>query len=385
MIKRWMEPVLLRAAEHYPVVCLTGPRQSGKTTLVRGLWPDKRYVSLEDPDLHEFARTDPRGFLELGGQQGMILDEAQRLPTLFNYLQGYADRASPGGYILSGSNNFLLMQGISQSLAGRAAILHLLPLSGAELGAGSLGADWETCAWTGFYPRVRATRLPADMFSRDYLATYVERDVRLVRNIQDLSAFRTFLRLCAGRAAQLLNIQSLAQDAGLAVNTVKEWLTLLEAAFLVFMVRPWNESFNKRLVKSPKLYWLDTSLLCRLLDIRAPEDLAFHPLRGAVFENLVAAERWKAAQHRGEDPRLGFWRDNHGIEVDMVEERNGFTSLYEAKAGKTIAGDMFAGLDAVGSLAGIPPDRRILVYGGEEGQVRSNVRVMSWKDALALD
>jgi hypothetical protein len=385
MIPRFLYPALQRAAAHYPVVCLTGPRQSGKTTLVRALWPEKHYASLEDPDQFDFASTDPRGFLEQGGTGGIILDEAQRLPSLFNYLQGYADRAAPGAYILSGSNNFLLLQGISQSLAGRAGILHLMPLSGAELGEDHLEMDWESCAWTGFYPRVRAAGLPPDMFSRDYLATYAERDVRLIRNIQDLSAFRTFMKLCAGRSGQLLNLQSLAQDAGLAVNTIKEWLSLLEAAFLVFMVRPWNESFNKRLVKSPKLYWLDTSLLCHLLDVRSPADLAFHPLRGAVFENLLAAELWKAAHHRGENPRLWYWRDNHGIEVDLVQERDGHASLWEAKAGKTLAVDMFAGLETVGALAGIPSEHRLLVYGGNQGQSRTNAHVLSWRDALLLD
>lgn len=385
MIKRFLETSLREAAAHYPVICLTGPRQSGKTTLVRSLWADKRYASLEDPDQLEFARSDPRGFLEQAGDAGMILDEAQRLPPLFNYLQGYADRSGKGAYILTGSSNFLLMQGISQSLAGRAAILHLLPFSAAELGAGGLGNDWETCAYSGFYPRVRADGLPPDLFSRDYLATYVERDVRLVRNIQDQSAFRAFLQLCAGRAGQALNVQSLAQDAGVSVNTAKDWLGLLEAAFLIFMVRPWNESFNKRLVKSPKLYWMDTSLLCRLLDIRAPGDLAFHAARGAVFENLLMAERWKAGYHRGEEPRVWFWRDSNGVEVDLVDERDHNVRLWEAKAGKTVAGDMFAGLESVGTLAGVPADRRFLVYGGEVAQTRTVARVLPWREALAQD
>ncbi|HOX91304.1 MAG TPA: ATP-binding protein [Spirochaetales bacterium] len=385
MIKRCLETPLRKAAAHYPVVCLSGPRQSGKTTLVQSIWPDKRYVSLEDPDQLEFASSDPRGFLEQAGDAGMILDEAQRLPPLFNYLQGYADRSAKGAYILTGSNNFLLMEGISQSLAGRAAILHLLPFCAAELGAGSLGDDWESCAYCGFYPRVRADGLPPDMFSRDYLATYVERDVRLVRNIQDQSAFRAFLKLCAGRAGQALNVQSMAHDAGISVNTAKDWLGLLEAAFLVFLVRPWNESFNKRLVKSPKLYWLDTGLLCRLLDIRAPGDLAFHAARGAVFENLLMAERWKAGWHRGEEPAVWFWRDNNGVEVDLVDERDRIVRLWEAKAGKTIAHDMFAGLESVGTLAGIPADRRFLVYGGQEAQTRRSARVLPWSTALVMD
>jgi hypothetical protein len=394
IIPRLMEKALREAASYYPVVTLTGPRQSGKTTLLHAVWPEKTYASLENPDTMDFVQADPRGFLLQGEESGMVIDEAQRYPPLFNYLQGYADRSSPGRYIISGSSNFLLMEKIGQSLAGRTAVLSLLPFSAAELGREALEANWENAAWRGFYPRVRCTSLPPDLFARDYIATYVERDVRLVRNIGDLESFRRFVRLCAGRAGQILSIASLAGDAGISVNTAKSWLGLLQAAWLVFLLPAWHRNLNKRIVKSPKLYWHDTNLLCFLLDVRKPEDLAFHPLRGAVFENLIIAERFKAATHRGRTPSLHFWRDSTGREVDLVEnagdsgstgKTGGATSegrAWECKSGMTVPGDFFRHLALFGEEAGVPPERRILAYGGMESQTRSDARVLGWQDAL---
>ncbi|MGO8693160.1 MAG: ATP-binding protein [Rectinemataceae bacterium] len=383
MVPRLLEAALSKASSHYPIVTLTGPRQSGKTTLVRSLWPEKTYASLEDPDVLDFAISDPRGFLEQGKETGLIVDEAQRHPPLFRYLQGYADRSEPGRYVLSGSNNFLLMEKIGQSLAGRTAVLVLLPFSGEELGKEALGESWEDAAWQGFYPRVRSLGLPADMFARDYLATYVERDLRLVKNVSDLSAFRRFLDLCAGRAGQLLNLSALSADAGIAVNTVKAWLSLIEAAWLVFRLPPWHENITSRLVKSPKLYWHDTSLLCRLLGLRSPEDLRSHPLRGAVFENLVVADRFKAATHRGEEPDLHFWRDAAGREVDLIEGVGKDRLIWECKSGGTVAQEFFKGLDFFGNETGIPPDRRRLVYGGAMSGARSAGEILDWRSALA--
>jgi predicted AAA+ superfamily ATPase len=382
MFPRLLESSLRIAASHYPVVTLTGPRQSGKTTLLKALWPKKTYASLEDPDILDFAQDDPRGFLEQGGEEGLIIDEAQRFPPLFNYLQGFADRSRAGRYLLSGSNNFLLMEKIGQSLAGRTAVLTLLPLSGEELGSEELGGKWEEEAWKGFYPRVRSQGLPADLFARDYLATYVERDLRLLKNISDLSAFRRFLELCAGRTGTLLSLSALAGDAGIAVNTVKAWLGLLEAAYLVFRLPPWHENLTKRLVKSPKLYWYDTSLLCRLLGLRSAEDLRRHPLRGAIFENLVLAERYKAASHRGLVPVLHFWRDSAGREVDLVEGIGPDRRIWECKSGSTVAMEFFKHLSFFGNETGIPPERRILAYGGSESSSRSAGKVMSWREAI---
>lgn len=389
IVPRFMEKALHEVASYYPVVTLTGPRQSGKTTLLRAVWPEKIYASLEDPDTIDFAQTDPRGFLLQGEKSGLVIDEVQRYPSLFNYLQSYADRSPPGRYILSGSSNFLLMEKIGQSLAGRTAVLSLLPFSAAELGRESLDSKWEDAAWRGFYPRVRCANLPSDLFARDYIATYIERDVRLVKNIGDLESFRRFVRLCAGRAGQILSLASLAGDAGVSVNTAKSWLSLLQAAWLVFLLPAWYRNPNKRVVKSPKLYWHDTSLLCYLLDVRKPEDLAFHPLRGAVFENLVIAERFKAASHHGRTPSLYFWRDGAGREVDLVENaENGGSDAtssacaWECKSGMTVSSDFFRHLVFFGTEAGLPPERRILAYGGTEAQTRSDARVLGWQDAL---
>lgn len=382
MIPRKLEEHIRASARYYPVVTVTGPRQSGKTTLLRSMWPDKAYASLENPDTLVFASSDPRGFLRQGDKGGLIIDEAQRHPALFNYLQGYADESGPGRYILSGSNNFLLMERITQSLAGRTAITTLLPLAAAELPPDAIGDSWEAMAWTGFFPRVRTTELPADQFSRDYLATYIERDVRLVKNIGDLSAFRRFVKLCAGRAGQLLNMNGLASDAGISVNTAKSWLGLLEAAWLVVILPPWHENFNKRVIKSPKLYWVDTGLLCHALDIASASDLAYHPYRGAIFENLIVAERYKAAANQGKSPELYFWRDSTGREVDIVDNSSGVPALWECKSGMTIGSDYFKQLDYIGDLMRVPTERRLLAYGGSEDQTRSAATVLAWRTAL---
>jgi predicted AAA+ superfamily ATPase len=382
MIPRLLEGALRTAALHYPIVTLTGPRQSGKTTLIRSIWSQKYYSSLEDPDVLEFAQKDPRAFLEQGGKSGLIVDEAQRLPLLFSYLQGYADRSGAGRYVLSGSNNFLLMEKIGQSLAGRTAVLALLPFSAEELGEEALDASWEEAAWRGFYPRVRSEGLPPELFARDYLATYVERDLRLVKNVSDLSTFRAFLELCAGRAGQLLNLSALAGDAGIAVNTLKTWIGLLETAWIVFRLPPWHQNLTARIVKAPKLYWHDTSLLCRMLGIRNPDDLRSHPLRGAVFENLVIAERFKAATHRGLPPILHFWRDSGGREVDLIEGEGDERRLWECKSGSTVAQEFFKQLAFFGESTGIAPERRILAYGGSETSRRGSGVALGWRDAL---
>ena len=385
-IPRCLEGALREAARYYPLVTLTGPRQSGKTTLLRAMWPEKAYASLDDPDTLDFAQQDPRGFLSHAEANGIIIDEVQRAPMLFNYLQGYADHLPPGRYILSGSSNFLLMEKVSQSLAGRTAVLTLLPFSAQELGRERLDASWQEAAWRGFYPRVRAKNLPADLFARDYIATYVERDVRLVKNIANLEAFRNFVRLCAGRAGQMLSLTSLAGDAGISVNTVRSWLGLLQAAWLVFLLPSWHKNFTTRVIKSPKLYWFDTSLLCYLLQIRTPEDLALHPLRGTVFENLIIAERFKAAVHQGLPASLYFWKDSAGREIDLVEnpERpDPERRVWECKSGMTVASEFLKHLVFYGTQEGIPPEQRILVYGGEQSQKRSEAYVLGWKDAVA--
>jgi len=338
MLKRTLQASLRKAARAYPVVTLTGPRQSGKTTLARGSFPNSRYVSLEDPEQRSFAQEDPRGFLDRFAGQ-VLLDEVQRVPDLFSYVQTIVDREDrTGRFILTGSNNFLLMKTISQSLAGRAAILHLLPFSLSELekrnpislaqvgkalprGQRTTRRGLMDVLFSGFYPRIHDKGLDPQDWLASYYRTYVERDVRELLTVGDLEAFGTFIRLCAGRNAQLLNLSSLANDCGISHTTARRWLSVLETSFLVTLLRPHHRNFSKRLVKSPKLFFLDTGLLCYLLRIRSPEDLAIHALRGSVFESYVVSEFLKNHLHHGQEADLYFWRDSAGHEIDLIIER----------------------------------------------------------------
>lgn len=406
MIPRTLEPTLLEVASQVPVVTLTGPRQSGKTTLMRAVFDEAEYVSLEEPDRREHALEDPRGFL--GQFRGpVILDEVQRTPDLFSYIQTLVDEDDrPGQFLLSGSQNFLLARSISQSLAGRSAILHLLPFSRSELdgrqplrpeqlgrelpeaesGPGSEHGPADEpglleSLFRGFYPRIHDRGLEPTRWLGDYYRTYVERDVREIVQVGDLETFGRFVRLCAGRNGQLLNYSSLANDCGIAHTTAKRWLSILEASFLVLLLRPHHRNFNKRLIKSPKLYFLDTGLLCYLLRIRSPEDLQIHASRGAIFESYVVSELHKGFVHRGQEPDLYFWRDSAGHEIDVLVE-TGPESLVpvEAKSGETVTRDFFKGLDFWRNLVGDPEAPAALVYGGDRSHRRRGATVYGWRD-----
>jgi len=397
VIQRALEPVLRRAAEQYPIVTLTGPRQSGKTTLARAAFPNHAYASLEDPDQRAFAVADPRGFL---GQfrDPVILDEVQRTPDLFSYIQTAVDRdAANRRYILTGSQSFLLMQDVSQSLAGRTAVLHLLPFAWSELQgrpplslktlgratpsrAAAKAPDLMGVLFTGFYPAIHDRGLAPQDWLANYYRTYVERDVRALLNVGDLGAFGRFIRLCAGRNGQLLNLSSLATDCGISQPTARRWISVLEASFLVLLLRPHHRSFRKRLVKNPKLYFLDTGLLAYLLRIRSPDELRTHSSRGAIFESLVVAELTKNAIHRGEESSLTFWRDSVGHEVDILLDRGADVVPVEIKSGETLAEDAFAGLRYWLNLAETPNAPAALVYGGLDSFRRSGVVATSWVD-----
>ena len=397
MLPRTLEPVLRQAARRYPVVTLTGPRQSGKTTLAKMAFPDHAYASLEDPDQREFATTDPRGFLaQFNGP--VILDEAQRAPDLFSYIQTESDEvAGSGRFILTGSQSFQLMRTISQSLAGRAAVLHLLPFSQAEihkrlpLSRESIGRaippstkqarrDLMEALFTGGYPRIHDAGIPPQDWLANYYRTYVERDVRELLNVGDLEAFGRFIGLCAGRSSQLLNLSSLANDCGISHQTARRWLSVLEASFLVVLLRPHHRNFNKRLVKSPKLYFLDTGFLTYLLRIRSKDELRTHSARGAIFESFVVSELMKNALHRGQEPDLYFWRDSAGHEVDILLEQGDELVPIEVKSGATLAADFYAGLQYWLKLARIPKGPAALVYGGDRTVRRSGVITYSWAD-----
>lgn len=384
MLPRALTPTLQRLAQGFPVVAMTGPRQSGKTTLARRLFADKPYVSLEDPQERAFASEDPRGFLARFAH-GAVFDEAQRWPDLFSYLQGMvdADRV-PGRFVLTGSQQFGLLSGVTQSLAGRVGMTRLLPLSLAELPAAQTAQrPLDALLLLGMYPALHAQPLrPADWFA-SYVATYVERDVRQVLNVQDLSAFQRFLRLCAARTGQLLNISALAGETGISNHTARAWLSVLEASGIVFLLPPYHRNFGKRLVKSPKLHFVDTGLACWLLGIRDAATLGLHPLRGALFETLVVGEFMKARLNQGLPTDLYFWRDNNGLEADLLFETSGRLQPVEIKSGATVTPDYIRAGQKAARFAGAEALPPWLVYGGDDAYERSGVRVIGWRNLQA--
>ena len=396
MIKRTLAARLKEAATQFPVVTVTGPRQSGKTTLVRAVFKSYDYLSLELPDQRTFALEDPRGFLgQFSGP--LILDEVQRAPELFSYIQVLVDEqpGDNGRFILTGSQNFLLLASISQSLAGRCAVLHLLPFSLPELLArkplslDALGKRvpknlpppktglMETL-FTGFYPRIYDRHLPPQDWLASYYQTYLERDVRNVLNVGDIESFGRFVRLCAGRSGQLLKLSGLAADCGISHTTAKRWLSVLDASFIIALLRPHHRNFGKRLIKSPKLYFLDTGLLCYLLQIHSPEELFHRAERGAVFESLVVSELYKNFAHRGKQPHLHFWRDAAGHEIDIVIDLGTGPVPVEVKSGQTVASDFFNHLAYWREVSGDADAPAALVYGGDRAFTRSGVPVYPW-------
>lgn len=370
-IHRLLTDSLKRSTAHYPVCTVVGPRQSGKTTLVRNLFPEKPYVSLEAPDLKDFALTDPRGFLAQY-PDGAILDEFQRVPDLLSYIQTEVDeRKQMGRYLLTGSQHFLMMRDISQSLAGRTALHTLYPLSLAELGRKDSNLPLEHFLHKGFYPRIHAAGLPATEAYRNYFATYVERDVRNLLHVRDVHLFETFVRMCAGRIGQLLNIQSLANDTGVSATTAREWISLLETSFILYRLPPWHANLGKRLVKSPKLYFVDVGLASYLLGIEEASQLTHHPLKGNLFENLVVSELVKHRLNQGKEARMHFYRDSNGREVDVLYPIGPTPLPIEIKSSQTIHPKAFDGLKHFAKLLNKNGPKGLVVYGGQETQQRT--------------
>jgi hypothetical protein len=388
-IDRQAHAVLLQRATLYPVVTVLGPRQSGKTTLCRMAFPDKPYVNLEQPDVRDFAQQDPKAFLAQY-PDGAVLDEIQNVPTLLSWLQVLTD-ADPrkGRFVLTGSHQLQVSAQVTQSLAGRTAVLELLPLSLSELAAVGDGVtvgpdDVNRMMLQGGYPRIHAQDLPPEVMLSDYFATYVERDVRQLINLRHLREFGQCVRLLAGRTGQLLNQTSLGNEVGVSSNTITQWLSLLEASFLVFSLAPWSVNIGKRLVKSPKVYFYDVGLACWLLGIKTVEQLQHHPLRGALFENLVVLEVMKSLRNQGLRDPLYFFRDSNGLEVDLLLEHADGVQLIEIKASQTVAAPLFKNLRTVSALLGERVKSQHLVYGGDLRQARTDVDVLPYGQAGSL-
>jgi hypothetical protein len=381
MIVRHLMPTLLSRASQYPVVTLTGPRQSGKTTLCRCAFPEKPYCNLERPDSRHFAQHDPAGFLAQF-PDGAILDEIQRVPELLSWIQVRVDeRQTAGEFILTGSHQFELNRHISQSLAGRTALLKLLPLSLAELRDAGQPTGVDHLLLTGGYPRIYADHLDPSVMLGDYFATYVERDLRELIQLRQIREFERFVRLAAGRVGQLLNLHSLAADVGVSSQTARSWLTLLEASYIVFLLPPWFANIGKRLTKSPKLYFYDVALASWLMGITQELHLQAHPLRGSLFENLVVLEMLKARINAGLQTNLHFYRDSSGLEVDVLLEAGNMIKLFEIKSSLTINQECFIQLNKVAAIFGERVVKKVVLYGGNEQQKRSDTEVLSYLDA----
>ena len=365
----------------YPILALTGPRQSGKTTLLRELFSDYQYISLENIDVRNFLENDPNGFFEKYSSF-CIFDEAQRAPLLFSYLQTKVDEDKiMGQYIISGSQNFHLMKNITQSLAGRVAIFKLFPLDFNELKSKNLlDKDYIVAMLKGFYPAIFDRDIPSKNFYTNYIQTYVERDITDLINIQDLRTFRKFLTLCAARAGQLLNLSNLAKDCGISQPTAKAWLSALENSYILFLLQPLHNNFNKRVMKSPKLYFYDTGLLCHLLKIKDENQIRTHAYKGNLFENMIVAEYVKQNFHQNKMEEYWFWRDSAGHEVDLIRQDDYLYHVIEIKSTTTITQELFKGMLYFGNLAKENVKSQTLVYAGLDNQKRTIADVVSWYD-----
>jgi predicted AAA+ superfamily ATPase len=381
MIKRDITDKLHYLATKFPVVTLTGARQCGKSTLLKWCFPDYRYVTLEDMDFRKQAVEDPRGFLSNFGAK-TIIDEAQYAPDIFSYIQTKVHAENGAGmYLLSGSQNFLLMQNITQSLAGRTALLKLTPLSVSELKNASLLPptlnDW---LFIGGYPRIYDKDIFPTDFYPNYTQTYIERDVRLLREISNLSLFIRFLKLCAARIGQLLNVSSLSNECGITIPTANAWLSVLETGSIIYFLKPYYKNFNKRLIKAPKLYFYDTGLAASLLGLENSTQLSTHYLRGELFENMVIAEHIKGAYSKGKEPQIYFWRDSNQNEVDLLIETGGTLHAVEIKSGATLNDGFFKGLINFQQISNIDQNNLTVVYGGDADYVTQKGRFVSWKN-----
>lgn len=381
MIKRNIESEVKETMKFYPIIVITGPRQSGKTTFLKNAFPDFEYISFENPDVRLFIENDTNGFLEKHSEK-VIFDEVQLIPNLFSYLQTKVDATGKmGQFILSGSQNFNLMKNITQSLAGRVAPFKLLPLDNNELKTSNLlPSDYSEAIIRGFYPALFDRQIPTTTFYANYVDTYVQRDLKDLLRVKDLQAFKVFLKLCAARLGQQLNISNLAKDAGISTITAKSWLSILETSYVLYTLPPFYKNFNKRLVKTPKLYFFDTGVACFLLGIKNEKSLTESNFKGALFENLIINEYTKQNYNSNLQRNFYYWRDSNGHEVDLMISNNLAYDIVEIKATKTIMSNLFYGLDMLASIGAEDINVKTLVYGGAENQNRTNYKVKSWQD-----
>jgi predicted AAA+ superfamily ATPase len=383
IVNRQITDSIINNLDKYPILAITGPRQSGKTTLLRNILPDYRYISLEDKNLREFAADDPTGFLKRYNER-VIFDEVQRVPEMFSYLQTFVDESRQmGQFILSGSQNFLLMERITQSLAGRVAIYKLLPFDNLELDqAKMLPHDWESCIIKGFYPAIYDRNLDHSEYYSNYLQTYINRDITNLTKIHDMKRFNNFIRLCAGRIGNLLNLSYLANECGISQPTAKSWLSILESSYIIFLLPPYFGNFSKRIVKSPKLYFYDTGLAAFLLGLRRKNDLHNQSLIGSLFENLIVADFFKKNYHQNQLKEFWFWRDSNGHEIDLLTFSGGEFDIFEIKSSQTVLSRMFVGLDHFDEISNGRVRSKTLIYGGNEKEDRTNYQIRSWQKTL---
>ena len=380
MIARTLTAKVLQQAKKMPVLTVTGPRQSGKSTLVKLAFPEYTYINLEKPELRKFAKQDPNGFLSQYNSK-VIIDEVQYVPDLPSYIQVLVDEDDQAGrFILTGSQNLLLMQQVSQSLAGRSSMFTLLPFSMQELEDSPYEADkFEEYLVKGFYPRIYDKELNHTDWLMDYILNYVERDVRQLINLPDADTFSQFVSICAGRIGQTVNFSDVGALIGVSYQTVKRWLSILKTSYLMYTLRPYHKNYNKRVVKAPKLYFYDTGLACALLNIKTPEEYHLHFAKGALFENFVVNEVLKKYYNRGKRPNLYFWRTQSGHEVDLIIDGGKEMYPIEIKASRTIHSQFFKGLHYFNQLTGNPMSNSFLIYGGDDLQHRTHATVLGWK------
>jgi len=380
MINRRIENRVKLLEEKYPVISITGPRQSGKTTLVKNIFREYNYVNFEDITTREFAINDPKGFLLAYGDR-LIIDEAQHVPDIFSYIQVSVDADKNKKFILTGSQNFLLLEKITQSLAGRVAIFYLLPFSNEELDGTKYQIDsWQKYVYKGGYPAIYDRKLDPSEWLRNYITTYVERDVRQLLNVGDLTNFQRFIGICAGRIGQITNFSSMANELSVSYHTVQSWLSILETSFITYRIYPYFKNFNKRLIKSPKIYFHDTGLVCALLGIDNPNQINTHYLKGGLFENMILSELRKYFLNHTNRRDMYFWRDNSGKEIDCIVEESHNSKAIEIKSSITIHQDFFKNLKWWHQISNSKD--LSLIYGGSDSYYRSGIGILGWKDCI---